>query len=140
MPRRQFLKLTMENNNNKKRIQRVNAVPRKLSLLLCQSALFSKFNNNNNKRRFSCEIISDLETTFQCKLPSKKSTSRLEIALQTLRTCKLMKNLFCVVILKILLSGLTFLPACFLREFPVASEFLFKINLNGQNHLCTDGM
>ena len=30
MPRRQFLKLTMENNNNKKRIQRVNAVPRKL--------------------------------------------------------------------------------------------------------------
>ena len=136
----------MENNNKKKRIQRVNAVPRKLiikknmnAIKNLQSALFSKFNNNNNKRRFSCEIISDLETTFQCKLPSKKSTSRLEIALQTLRTCKLMKNLFCVVILKILLLGLTSLPACFLREFPVASEFLFKINLNGQNHLCTDG-
>ena len=29
MPRSQFLKLTME-NNNKKRIQRVNAAPRKL--------------------------------------------------------------------------------------------------------------
>ena len=70
MPRRQFLKLTMENNNNKKRIQRVNAVPRKLiikknmnAIQNLQSALFSKF-NNNNKRRFSCEIISDLETTF----------------------------------------------------------------------------
>ena len=72
MPRRQLLKLTMENNNNKKRIQRVNAVPRKLiikknmnAIKNLQSALFSKFNNNNNnKRRFSCEIISDLETTF----------------------------------------------------------------------------
>ena len=71
MPRRQFLKLTMENNNNKKRIQRVNSVPRKLiikknmnAIKNLQSALFSKFNNNNNKRRFSCEIISDLETTF----------------------------------------------------------------------------
>ena len=76
MPRRQFLKLTMENNNNKKRIQRVNAVPRKLiikknmnAIKNLQSALISKFNNNNNnnnnnKRRFSCEIISDLETTF----------------------------------------------------------------------------
>ena len=70
MPRRQFLKLTMENNNNKKRIHRVNAVPRKLiikknmnAIKNLQSALFSKFNNNNNKR-FSCEIISDLETTF----------------------------------------------------------------------------
>ena len=76
---------------------------------------------------------------FSASCLAKKSTSRLEIALQTLRTCKLMKNLFYVVILKILLLGLTFLPACFLREFPVALEFLFKINLNGPNHLCTDG-
>ena len=30
-------------------------------------------------------------------------------------------------------------PHWFLREFPVALEFFFKINLNGQNHLCTDG-
>ena len=30
-------------------------------------------------------------------------------------------------------------PHCFLREFPVALDFFFKINLNGQNHLCTDG-
>ena len=26
-----------------------------------------------------------------------------------------------------------------LREFPVALEFFFKINPNGQNNLCTDG-
>ena len=48
------------------------------SIKSLQSALFSKF--NNNKGSFSCEIISDLET-FYCKLPKKKSTSRLEIAL-----------------------------------------------------------
>ena len=30
MPRSQFLKLTMEDNNNRKRIKRVNAAPRKL--------------------------------------------------------------------------------------------------------------
>ena len=55
---------------------------------------------------------------------------------------KLMKNLLCVVIRKILLLGLIFFfyqPHCFLREFPVALGFSFKINLNGQNHLCTDG-
>ena len=36
-----------------------------------QSALFSKF--DNNKRSFSCEIISNLETTLFCKLPRKKA-------------------------------------------------------------------
>ena len=36
-----------------------------------QSALFSKF--DNNKRSFNCEIISNLETTFFCKLPRKKA-------------------------------------------------------------------
>ena len=35
-----------------------------------QSALFSEF--DNNKRNFSCEIISNLETTFFSKLPRKK--------------------------------------------------------------------
>ena len=51
-----------------------------------------------------------------------------------------MKNLLCVVILKILLLGLIFFrqPHRFLRESPVALEYFFKINLNGQNHLCTD--
>ena len=85
MPRSQFLKRTMENNNKKKRIKKVNAAPRKLiikkninSIKSLQSALFSKF--NNNKGSFSCEIISHAET-FYCKLPKKKSTSRLEIAL-----------------------------------------------------------
>ena len=40
------------------------------SIKSLQSALFSKF--NNNKGSFSCEIISDLETTFYRKLPRKK--------------------------------------------------------------------
>ena len=38
---------------------------------MLQSALFSKF--DNNKRSFNCEIISNLETTFFCKLPRKKA-------------------------------------------------------------------
>ena len=58
-------------NNNKKRIQRVNAAPRKLIIKRLQSALFSKF--DNNKRSFNCEIISNLETTFFRKLPRKKA-------------------------------------------------------------------
>ena len=47
------------------------------SILSLRSALFSKLNNNNNnKRSFSCKIVSDLETTFYHTLPRKKGNKQ----------------------------------------------------------------
>ena len=69
-----------------------------------------------------------METTLYCKLPRKKqSTNRLEIALQILCTCKLIKNLLYVVILKILLF-LNFSPASliFLKRISCCFGVLFK--------------
>ena len=77
MPRNQFLKLTMENNKKKEYREWMQHQEHKLLkkninvIKSLQSALFSKF--NNNKRSFSCEIISNLETTFCCKLPRKRT-------------------------------------------------------------------
>ena len=77
----------------KKKIQRVNAAPRKLIIninainilqsALCETWVKTKFSKINNKISFSCETISDLETTFlllQVTWKKKLSTSRLEIA------------------------------------------------------------
>ena len=76
-------------------------------------------------------IISDLET-FYCKLPRKKKHKQT-------RDCLI--DIMYMYTDEKSTTGPNFFyqPHCFLREFPVALDFYFKINLNGQNHLCTDG-
>ena len=63
-------------------MQRVNAAPRKIIIkkvykcnqnsAVCFVWDLCKYSKFNNKRSFSWEIFSDLETTFYCKLPRKK--------------------------------------------------------------------
>ena len=48
----------------------INAI-KILQPALCETYVKTKFSKFNNKRSFSWEIFSDLETTFYCKLPKK---------------------------------------------------------------------